>query len=229
MNIITVFIIPLVIFLNAHVNRNILVNSYHIRHSNHKILQKSQYQLQDHQLLNSMSAMENLLINNSNYNDDESNNDNIAINNNSNYKSFINFMNKHQYEYKVEKQPEEHQRSQKQPVDYNKKHSEYSEYSLINCPKCQKQRDIQLLSEEELIKLRIEYVKMQILEKLQLKERPNVLLNSIPKPIADGVTINVDQKDPSSNSIQDDFYAKTTQKIIFPELGMYTLCFGFYL
>lgn len=93
-----------------------------------------------------------------------------------------------------------------------------------NCPKC-KQNSVEM-SEEELTKLRIEYVKKQILEKLRLTERPNpaVIKDALPAPIMEGETFQDDQDDQDFNRRMDDFYAKTTQKIIFLTQGKNSFC-----
>ncbi|XP_059622023.1 inhibin beta B chain [Phlebotomus argentipes] len=71
------------------------------------------------------------------------------------------------------------------------------------------------------VALRIEYVKDQILQKLRLKERPNVSRSSLPRPILEGIISQRENLDDSENSlnrhVHDDFYGKTTQKIIFLE------------
>ncbi len=90
-----------------------------------------------------------------------------------------------------------------------------------NCPKCQNRPEIRM-TEEELTELRIEYVKNQILKKLKLTERPQVsvsLSSGLPKPVAEGATFLSDSDDDSITGIPDEFYGKTTQKIIFPQLG----------
>ena len=88
-----------------------------------------------------------------------------------------------------------------------------------NCPKCHNRPEIRM-TEEQLAELRLEYVKNQILKKLKLKDRPNVSLGGLPKPIAEGATFLSDtHSDNDITGIPDEFYAKTTQKIIFPELG----------
>lgn len=74
------------------------------------------------------------------------------------------------------------------------------------------------MTEEELTKLRIEYVKNQILKKLRLTERPNVSVTNLPKPVAEGSMISEDE-DEQQNHAFEQFYGKTTQKIIFLELG----------
>lgn len=75
------------------------------------------------------------------------------------------------------------------------------------------------MTEEQLTKLRIEYVKNQILKKLQLTERPNVSATNLPRPIAEGSMINDDDEEEQQNNAFEQFYGKTTQKIIFLELG----------
>lgn len=90
-----------------------------------------------------------------------------------------------------------------------------------NCPKCQNRPEIRM-TEEELTALRIEYVKNQILKKLKLTERPQVsvsLISGLPKPVAEGATFLSDSDDDSITGIPDEFYGKTTQKILFPQLG----------
>lgn len=89
---------------------------------------------------------------------------------------------------------------------------------LSPCPKCQNRPEIRM-TEEQLTELRIKYVKNQILKKLKLTERPQVSISGLPKPVAEGATIRLDSEENELSSIQDDFYAKTTQKIIFPEIG----------
>lgn len=88
--------------------------------------------------------------------------------------------------------------------------------SQSNCPKCKNELR---MTEQELTELRIEYVKKQILRKLKLKERPQVSVSSIPKPVAEGATIQYDDSDDIQQRVSEEFYAKTTQKIIFPQLG----------
>lgn len=91
-----------------------------------------------------------------------------------------------------------------------------------NCPKCKNELR---MTEEELTELRIEYVKKQILRKLKLKERPQVSVSNIPKPVAEGATIQLDDSDDMQSRGSEEFYAKTTQKIIFPQLGMFNIIF----
>ncbi|KAI9576462.1 hypothetical protein GQX74_009519 [Glossina fuscipes] len=82
------------------------------------------------------------------------------------------------------------------------------------CPKCESTRKVAHVSEEELTQLRIEFVKQQILEKLRLKERPNVSAVGLPKPISEGVTIN-DEHGSVIEKEFDDYYARTSKKFIF--------------
>lgn len=93
-----------------------------------------------------------------------------------------------------------------------------TEKSTSSCPKCQ-QNSVKV-SEESLTELRIEFVKNQILQKLRLTERPpqSLLIDALPKPIADGDTIQM-EIDEKPDPRLDDFYAKTTQKIIFLTRG----------
>lgn len=88
---------------------------------------------------------------------------------------------------------------------------------ISSCPKCHHKNDVQIMSEEQLTELRIEYVKNQILKKLKLKEPPKVSLNDLPKPVIEGATMGRSEED-SLTGIPDEFYAKTTQKIFFPQL-----------
>lgn len=86
------------------------------------------------------------------------------------------------------------------------------------CTKCH-HRDELMMTEQELTDLRIEFVKNQILKKLKLKERPQVSMSSVPRPVAEGATIQMDDDENSLTGIPDEYYARTTQKIIFPQLG----------
>lgn len=87
-----------------------------------------------------------------------------------------------------------------------------------NCAKCQNHPELRM-TEEELTALRIEYVKNQILQKLRLTERPQVSASNIPKPVAEGATIYQESTQEHTNRAPDEFYGKTTQKIIFLKLG----------
>lgn len=86
------------------------------------------------------------------------------------------------------------------------------------CPKCESSRKVAHVSEEELTQLRIEFVKHQILEKLRLKERPNVSAVGLPKPISEGVTIE-DEHGSAIEKEFDDYYARTSKKFIFLQVG----------
>lgn len=87
-----------------------------------------------------------------------------------------------------------------------------------NCPKC-KQNSVKM-SENELANLRIEYVKNQILHKLRLTERPApVSKDELPEPIQEGYAIQSDDDTEYLNRHLDDYFAKTTQKIIFLTRG----------
>lgn len=102
--------------------------------------------------------------------------------------------------------------------------------ATTNCPKCHSRPEIRL-TEQELTELRIKYVKNQILKKLKLKERPQVSISDLPKPVAEGATIFMDSEENSLTGIPDEYYGKTTQKIIFPEIGKFfvffsSLCFS---
>lgn len=76
-------------------------------------------------------------------------------------------------------------------------------------------------SEESRIRsLRLQHVQNQILRKLRMRERPNVsaVRGALPSPVREGATMlpghiihELDEK------FTDDFYAKTEQKIVFPD------------
>lgn len=87
----------------------------------------------------------------------------------------------------------------------------------VNCPKCRNRPELRM-TEEELTNLRIEYVKNQILKKLRMTERPNVSATNLPRPIAEGSMITEGEEE-QQNQAFEQFYGKTTQKIIFLELG----------
>lgn len=88
----------------------------------------------------------------------------------------------------------------------------------LSCAKCKSRPEIRM-TEEELTNLRIEYVKNQILKKLRLTKRPQVSASNIPKPVAEGATIHQENAQEQIKRAPDEFYGKTTQKIVFPELG----------
>jgi hypothetical protein len=90
----------------------------------------------------------------------------------------------------------------------------------VNCPKC-KQNSVKI-SENELANLRIEYVKNQILHKLRLTERPEpISKDELPEPVQEGYAISSigDINTDFLNRHLDDYFAKTTQKIIFLTKG----------
>lgn len=91
------------------------------------------------------------------------------------------------------------------------------------CPKCA-QNSVKM-SEDELTTLRIEYVKNQILHKLRMNERPPKKdTEDLPEPLQEGYAIQADQNADYFNRHLDDYFAKTTQKIIFLNQGT-CLCF----
>ncbi|XP_052853072.1 growth/differentiation factor 8 [Drosophila gunungcola] len=81
------------------------------------------------------------------------------------------------------------------------------------CPKCESNRQVEHITEEQLTQLRIEFVKQQILEKLRLKESPKVSAVELPKPIFDGMTLS-HPDDSTKNKELDDYYARTSKKFI---------------
>lgn len=89
----------------------------------------------------------------------------------------------------------------------------------IKCPKCSK--NSVKISEDELTSLRIEYVKNQILHKLRMDERPpKKSFDDLPEPIQEGFAIQNDDNTDYLNRQLDDYFAKTTQKIIFLTQGI---------
>ncbi|XP_055922099.1 growth/differentiation factor 8 [Eupeodes corollae] len=105
---------------------------------------------------------------------------------------------------------------------------------IIKCPKCEtSNRQNVRVSEEELTLLRIEFVKTQILEKLRLKDKPNVSAVGMPKPIYEETTIHQDQT--TSSKDLDDYYARASKKFIVLErekqecnnLSQPSICFSF--
>jgi hypothetical protein len=91
-------------------------------------------------------------------------------------------------------------------------------FVAANCPKC-KQNSVKI-SENELANLRIEYVKNQILHKLRLDKRPpkssKSFQNSLPEPVLNAIQNELEN---TENFNRDDYFAKTTQKIIFLTRG----------
>lgn len=105
--------------------------------------------------------------------------------------------------------------------DFEQSDDESIKKVAANCPKC-KQNSVKM-SEHELANLRIEYVKNQILHKLRMTERPApVSKDELPEPIQEGYAIQNDDDTDYLNRHLDDYYAKTTQKIIFLSRGMFS-------
>lgn len=77
------------------------------------------------------------------------------------------------------------------------------------------------VTEDEFTKIRIEYIKNQILKKLRLKEKPTVAFGNLPKPVKEYENLLPDQDMNLQSSYSDDFYGKTTQAIIFPYEGKF--------
>lgn len=99
------------------------------------------------------------------------------------------------------------------PNDDKEDASESIEKIPTKCPQC---KNSDTLSEDDLTKLRIEYVKQQILKKLQLTERPPVLKKSdLPEPVQIGYEIESDKNEEMFLRRADAKFAKTTQKIVF--------------
>ncbi|XP_037925991.1 growth/differentiation factor 8 [Hermetia illucens] len=92
--------------------------------------------------------------------------------------------------------------------------SAHVDHTSIKCPKCSGNTNVRV-SEDELTKLRIEYVKNQILEKLRLDEQPKITKRDLPRPVYEGATIRGDVQSQSKD--YDDYYARTSQKFIFLE------------
>lgn len=76
------------------------------------------------------------------------------------------------------------------------------------------------ITPEEFTALRIEYIKNQILKKLRLKEKPQVTMPQLPKPVReiDSILGGINDED-MHDGYSEDFYGKTTQAIIFPYEG----------
>lgn len=107
------------------------------------------------------------------------------------------------------------------PQDKEDEH-ESIEKIPTKCPQC---KNSDTLSEDDLTKLRIEYVKKQILHKLRLTERPRPLKRSdLPEPVQVGYSIESDKNEEMFNRRPDGDYAKTTQKIVFMTQG-WCVCF----
>lgn len=82
------------------------------------------------------------------------------------------------------------------------------------------------VTEKELTALRIEYIKNQILKKLRLKEKPQVSMADLPKPVIEDQGLIPNQDDYWQNSYLNDFFAKTTFSIIFPYEGKANMASG---
>lgn len=96
---------------------------------------------------------------------------------------------------------------------------ESNKKSPFKCPKCEK--NSVKMSEDELTNLRIEYVKNQILHKLRMNERPpKKSIDELPEPIQEGYAIQSEDNTDYLNRRLDDYFAKTTQKIIFLTQGL---------
>lgn len=95
-------------------------------------------------------------------------------------------------------------------------HDESIKKVAANCPKCNSVK----MSENELANLRTEYVKTQILHKLRMTERPApISKDELPEPISEGYAIQGDDDTDYLNKHLDDYYAKTSAKIIFLSRG----------
>lgn len=109
------------------------------------------------------------------------------------------------------------------PVD-----DEAEKREAANCPKCKQNNNVKM-SEDELTNLRIEYVKNEILNKLRMYERPpkKEILDELPVPIQEGHTmegVEDENADSINNNLNvEDYFAKTTQKIIFLTQGKFIL------
>lgn len=112
-------------------------------------------------------------------------------------------------------------RHNKRNIDIEKMPQQYlHDDKKYDCPKCQQNKQIERISETELHDLRIQFVKNQILRKLRLTEKPQVVQRDIPKPVVDGATIlEPNHDDNTINRMFDDYYGTTTQKIIFLKEG----------
>jgi hypothetical protein len=104
------------------------------------------------------------------------------------------------------------------------KEHESIEKNPTNCRTC---KNSDTLSEDDLTKLRIEYVKKQILHKLRMNDRPIHLRKSdLPEPVQIGYALKTDEDDKEFNRRANEDFAKTTQKIIFMTQGKYFYYFS---
>lgn len=113
-------------------------------------------------------------------------------------------------------------RHYKRNTDIRQPHQYLNVEKKFDCPKCQQNKQIERITETELTDLRIQFVKNQILKKLRLTEKPQVIQRDIPKPVVDGATIiEPNHDDNTINRMFDDYYGTTTQKIIFLKEGKF--------
>ncbi|XP_005178229.1 growth/differentiation factor 8 [Musca domestica] len=148
-----------------------------------------------------------------------------------------------EYEYPdVPVRAEEDNEDDEKPKKSANHNSESNGKSVdIHCPKCENshknEEEEELVTEEELTRLRIEFVKQQILDKLRLKERPHVPAVNLPKPILEGRTIQQEDEESSKKDL-DDYYARTSKKVIFLDVeqelcnkldAQPSMCFSFKL
>lgn len=102
-------------------------------------------------------------------------------------------------------------------------------HETVKCPGCAQSND--KISEDDLDELRIDYVKNEILHKLRLSERPpkiEKVIDELPEPVQEGHTRQLDSSENIVKSINlnnDDYYAKTTQKMVFLTQGKFSRIF----
>lgn len=84
----------------------------------------------------------------------------------------------------------------------------------------QNDESVGTISEDDITAMRIEYIKNQILKKLRLKEKPQIAISDLPKPIQDNENQLLSDHDTDLSLFDDDFYAKTTQAIVLPYEGI---------
>lgn len=115
-------------------------------------------------------------------------------------------------------QPESIMSEHVEPASALNNSSIYPKIPSGGCSKCESSRKEEHITEEELRRLRIEFVKQQILEKLRLKESPNVSAVELPLPIFEGITLP-QTNEGDKNKDFDDYYARTNQKFILLQRG----------
>lgn len=95
----------------------------------------------------------------------------------------------------------------------------------VNCPGCIHAKNFDEISDDELDELRIEFVKNEILRKLRLTERPpkkEKLINELPEPVQEDHMDHGYEKSVKNVILNnEDYYAKTTQKIVFLTQGKF--------